>query len=83
MVEDRITLLVEVPRWTERELIAIDAAERVEIWRTSDRIAADGTATEISFDVRASSDLDARQAIRAVLGNLHPGAFLASTATRR
>jgi hypothetical protein len=73
-----ITMLVEVPRWTQSEIVAVATADRVAAWRDVDLYAVDRP-TEVSLDVNASTDAEARQLVRVALGDLHPDAFLAST----
>ncbi len=74
-------MLVEVPRWTEPEINAIDAAERVATWREADRRIV-GAPTHVSLDVEASDDAEeARGLVRGALQglvNLHPDAFMTS-----
>lgn len=79
MTAGTITILVEAARWTEAEVDAVDAAERVATWREADREAHDGS-TQVSLDVKASSAVEGCREVRAVLGYLPPDAFKASTA---
>jgi len=70
-------MLVQLPRWGEAEMVNVAAAERLSTWRECDFFVREGPA-DVSLDVAASSQPDARQAVRAVLGPLPPDAFLAS-----
>jgi hypothetical protein len=79
MNEGTITMLVEVPRRTEAEMVALDVAERVATWPAADRGTCEGP-TDVSFDVKASSDAEGRRLVRSAYGSLPPGAFKASTA---
>jgi len=78
MSDEIITMLVRVPRWTAGEITAVCAATRFATWREADRRPLEGS-TDVSLDVEASTDAEARQLARAALGDLHPDAFLAST----
>jgi hypothetical protein len=74
-----ITMLVHVPRWTEQEMVAVAGAARVWTWREADLRRVDGP-TDVSLNVRAETTAEARQQVRAALGDLDLEAFLASTA---
>jgi hypothetical protein len=69
MREGVITTRVEVSRWTEREISAVNAAEGVAIWREADRRPEDGP-THVSLRVKASDDTEARTLVRSALRGL-------------
>ena len=69
MPEEIITVRVEVPSWTAREIEAVDSAERVEIWREADR-RNEAVATHVSLDVEASDEAEARNLVRNALRGL-------------
>jgi hypothetical protein len=69
MWEGVITTRVEVPRWTQREIAAVNAAEHVAIWRDADR-RPQNRPTHVSLQVKASDEADARPRVRAALRGL-------------
>jgi hypothetical protein len=69
MPERVINVRVEVPRWTGREIEAVDAAERVMTWREADRRTDEGP-THVSLRVKASDEAEARALIREALQGL-------------
>ncbi len=79
MNDEIITMLVRVPRWTAGEIVAVSESNGVATWREADARPSERS-TDVSLDVAASSDSEARQLVRAALGDLHPDAFLANTA---
>lgn len=79
MSHEIITMLIRVPRWTSAEIIAVSESDGVATWREADARPSERS-TDVSLDVEASTDSQARQLVRAALGALQPDAFLASTA---
>lgn len=77
MSEGVMTMLVEMERWTEEEMVAVAKAGRLAAWREADMFACYGR-TNVSLDVTASSEMEARSLVRSALGPLGPQAFLAS-----
>jgi 5-carboxymethyl-2-hydroxymuconate isomerase len=69
MPERVMNVRVDVSRWTEREIEAVDRAERVEIWREADRRVEEG-ATHVSLRVETSDEAEARNLVRDALHGL-------------
>lgn len=64
-----ITTRVEVPHWTEAEIAAVNAAERVATWREADS-RTEKAQTHVSLRVNASDEDEARSLVRAALRGL-------------
>jgi hypothetical protein len=72
------TMLTELPRWTEPEMVAVATSPGLATWRESDLPARYGKTT-VSLDVQASDETEAKAIVRAALGDLPEESFLAST----
>jgi hypothetical protein len=67
--EGVFTTRVAVPRWTEREIAAVSAAERIEMRRWADW-RPEHSPTHVSLRVKASDEAEVRGLVRATLRGL-------------